>query len=190
MLRIMNATTTLGFALLGLLHKHPASGYDLRKTFQSTPMAHYSSSPGAIYPALRRLEQRGLITGSVERRQTLRPRKTFKPTRRGSRALESWLDQPVSRDDVAFRLDELLLRFAFMANRPGPDRTRGFLKDLTRELDRYIEDLQRELEALPPGPPPHPRLAVECGIESYRAHARWARRALRNFESIEKTRDA
>jgi DNA-binding PadR family transcriptional regulator len=183
MFRIMT-TTTLGFALLGLLHRQPASGYDLRKIFQSTPMAHYSSSPGAIYPALRRLEQQQLITGFVERGQTLRPRKTFKPTRLGTRALESWLGQPISRDDVAFRLDELLLRFAFMANLPNPDRTRAFLQDMIRELDSYIHDLQRQLEALPPGPPPHPRLALECGIESYRAHAGWARRALKHFRPI------
>jgi len=178
-------TTTLGYALLGLLHKEPASGYDLRKIFQSTPMAHYSSSPGAIYPALRRLEQQRLITGSVERPQTLRPRKTFRPTRRGSQELERWLDLPITSDDVAFRLDELLLRFAFMAHRPDAERTPVFLRDLTGELDSYIEHLQRELEALPPGPPLHPRLAVECGIASYRAHLRWARRAIRCFEAID-----
>ena len=178
------STTSLGFALLGLLHKQPASGYELRKIFQTTPMAHYSSSPGAIYPALRKLEHQGLIVGAVDRSQTLRPRKTFKPTRSGSRALQNWLDQPLTRDDVAFRLDELLLRFAFMANFPPAERTKAFLRDLTRELVSYIDDLQRELEALPPGPPPHPRLAVECGIESFRAHARWARRALRHVESI------
>jgi len=188
MIRIMS-TTSLGLALLGLLHKRPASGYDLRKIFQSTPMAHYSSSPGAIYPALRKLEQQGLIAGAVDHRQTLRPRKTFRPTRRGTRTLEDWLAQPVTRDDVAFRLDELLLRFAFMANFPAAESTQSFLRDLARELAGYIDDLQRQLEALPLGPPPHPRLAVECGIESYRAHLRWARRALRHFELIETQRD-
>lgn len=177
--------TTLGFALLGLLHKEPLSGYDLRKIFQATPMGHYSSSPGAIYPALRRLEQQGLIKGSVERETSLRPRKTFRPTRRGRGALERWLSQPVSRDDVVFRLDELLLRFAFMEYLPDPERTCQFLEGLARELDGYIEDLERQLKALPPGPTPHGRLALECGIESQRAHSRWARRALKAFRAAE-----
>jgi DNA-binding PadR family transcriptional regulator len=56
---------SLGYALLGLLQK-PSSGYDLRKVFSSTSMKTYSDSPGAIYPALRRLEHRGLVRGTIE----------------------------------------------------------------------------------------------------------------------------
>src|SRR5258708_31023457 len=44
----------LGFAILGMLHARPQSGYDLRKAFVATPMRLFSDSPGAIYPALRR----------------------------------------------------------------------------------------------------------------------------------------
>ena len=51
-------TPALGYALLGLLMK-PSSGYDLRKIFSSTSMKTYSGSPGAIYPALRRLQEQG-----------------------------------------------------------------------------------------------------------------------------------
>ena len=48
--RIMkrDITTSLGYALLGLIHLQPQSGYGLRKVFESTPMGHYSWSPGAI----------------------------------------------------------------------------------------------------------------------------------------------
>jgi DNA-binding PadR family transcriptional regulator len=45
----------LGYALLGLIHQKPSSGYDLRKTFTETAMGSFSNSPGAIYPALARL---------------------------------------------------------------------------------------------------------------------------------------
>ena len=50
--------TALEYALLGLLHQQPQSGYDLRKVFETTALGNYSGSPGAIYPALRRLESR------------------------------------------------------------------------------------------------------------------------------------
>ena len=56
----------LGYAILGLLQHQASSGYELRKVFSSTSMKTYSDSPGAIYPALRRLEQQGLIRGTVE----------------------------------------------------------------------------------------------------------------------------
>ena len=42
--------TSLEYALLGLIHMQPQSGYDLRKIFETTPMGHYSSSPGAMAP--------------------------------------------------------------------------------------------------------------------------------------------
>ena len=39
-----------------------------------------SGSPGAIDPALRRLEQRGLIEGLADRTKSLRSREEFRPT--------------------------------------------------------------------------------------------------------------
>ena len=41
------------------------SGYDLRKVFEETALGNYSSSPGAIYPALSRLEQQGIPRNAV-----------------------------------------------------------------------------------------------------------------------------
>jgi DNA-binding PadR family transcriptional regulator len=182
----MTPTTTLGFALLGLLQERPRSGYDLRKVFATTPMAHYSSSPGAIYPALRRLQRQGLISGSVDRSQSLRPKKTFRPTAKGIRALKGWLSRPVTREDVVFHLDELLLRFSLMAGLQSRAQTRRFLKSFARELEAYVAELQQQREALRADAPLHGRLALECGTESYRAHARWAKRALSRFSSKQK----
>ena len=177
----MSTTSNLGFALLGLLHERPRSGYDLRKLFAATPMAHYSSSPGAIYPALRRLERQSLITGSVDRSQSLRPKKTFRPTAKGIRQLKRWTSQPVRREDVVFHLDELVLRFSLMAGLQTAAQTRRFLEGFVREVEAYVLELRRQEKALPADAPLHGRLALQCGIESYRAHARWARRALRGF---------
>jgi DNA-binding PadR family transcriptional regulator len=55
--------TTLDYALLGLLDASPMSGYDVHKIFETTPLAHSGSSPGAAYPALKRLERRGGYIG-------------------------------------------------------------------------------------------------------------------------------
>lgn len=184
----MSQTTTLALALLGLLHERPRSGYDLRKLFATTPMAHYSSSPGAIYPALRRLERQGLVSGSVDRSQSLRPKKTFRPTTQGIQVLKGWLSRPVTRDDVVFRLDELLLRFSLMAGLLSAAQTRRFLRTFTREVEAYVVELRRQEEALPVDASVHGTLALECGIESYRAHARWAKRALDRLSGGKKSR--
>src|SRR5712691_6009504 len=108
-----NRHSTLAFALLGLIWQEPRSGYDLRKFFSSTPMISFSDSPGAIYPALHRLEQRGLVRGHVEG-LGLRRRRIFELTARGRAEFRRWQTQPVLRNDVVRNLDALMLRFAFM----------------------------------------------------------------------------
>lgn len=175
------ATTALGYALLGLIHERPRSGYDLRKVFASTPMGHYSSSPGAIYPALRRLEQQRMISGRVDRSKALRPKQIYRPTSAGTRLFTAWLERPVTQEDVIWRMDELLLRFAFMSFLNDPSKTRAFLTSFISEIDRCSRELESERRAMPGKVSLHGRLALESGIESYRAHARWGRRALKHF---------
>ena len=70
-------SSPLELAILGLLWQQPRSGYDLLKLFTETAMGGYSSSPGAIYPALKRLARHGSITGEVQNRDSLRPRQVY-----------------------------------------------------------------------------------------------------------------
>jgi len=165
---------------MGLIGQFPQSGYDLRKLFEATAMGSYSSSPGAIYPALGRLQEQGLISGKVEGGDSLRPKRVFHLTADGAVALDEWLSRPVGREDVAKRLDELMLRFAFM-HRLEAAESHGFLTALAREIGAYVKELKAQLTLQPEEAPPHGRLALESGIEFYEGYARWARRARREF---------
>ncbi len=179
------APTTLGYALLGLLHQEPRCGYDLRKIFETTPMGHYSGSPGAIYPALRRLEQQGLIEGEVDRSKSLRPRQLFRPTKTGTETFREWLARDVRREDVIWRLDELMLRFGFHSFLASDTASRKFLTGFVAEVDGYIKELRQQLKMMPTGTPIHGKLALAAGVALYQAHCRWARKALEHFEDRE-----
>ena len=183
MIRTMKSSTptTLGYALLGLLHQEPRSGYDLRKIFETTPMGHYSGSPGAIYPALRRLKQQGLIEGQVDRTKSLRPREVFQPTEAGTEEFRKWLAQDIQREDVIWRLDELMLRFAFHSFLESNTATRKFLTSFVAEVDGYIKELRQQLKIVPTETPIHGKLALELGVELYQAYRRWTRKALEHF---------
>jgi DNA-binding PadR family transcriptional regulator len=170
--------TTLGYALLGLLHQGPQSGYDLRKVFATTALGNYSSSPGAIYPALARLERAGLVESTVDRSRALRPRQLYRPSRAGSAAVRRWLSQAVTREDVERRVDELMLRFAFLWILDDRRQTERFLRELAEHADAFAAELKRQRRLHPPETPIQPRLALEAGIEQYQASARWARKAL------------
>jgi DNA-binding PadR family transcriptional regulator len=180
---LRNATpSTLSLAILGLICLGPMSGYDLRKVFLTTPMGHFSTSPGAIYPALRRMEQRGLIKGSIHKKQTLRPKQIYTITRRGRTALKERLTQPIINDDVMWRMDELVLRFAFMGNVVGKEQSLEFLRDLLPRLDAYVCYLKDQLKAERGREHATGAYAVEQGIAIYEATARWSKRVIKALQ--------
>ncbi|MGA9668566.1 MAG: PadR family transcriptional regulator [Terracidiphilus sp.] len=178
----MKNDSILGFALLGLLHQQAMSGYDLRKVFTSTAMGSFSDSPGAIYPALTRLEASGLARGTVEESASLRVRRVYKITTKGLAALKAWLKKPVTRDDVMRRVSDLMLRFAFMDGTLGADASIRFLREYAEGLSSYISVLKQYLEANAKGMPLSARLAVECGVQEYEARLRWATNSVAVYE--------
>ena len=47
--------------LLAFIANEPRTGYALKRLFSTTPASVYRHSPGALYPALRRLVDRDLL---------------------------------------------------------------------------------------------------------------------------------
>jgi len=173
---------SLGYALLGLIHQKPSSGYDLRKIFASTSMKTYSDSPGAIYPALRRLEKQSLIRGTVEEGSGLRRRQIFRLTAKGLAELKRWIVLPIGRDDLSSGLKMVMLRFAFSEKAVGPVASLEILKSIEAALGPLLRDLGEKLEAMRPFAPMSGRLALECGIRSYESLLEWARYSISIFE--------
>jgi len=184
----MKTDSPLGYALLGLLHQQPLSGYDLRKIFASSPIGEFSDSPGAIYPALRRLQERGWVRGEVRKSAGLRKRRVFRITPKGLASFKTWQSKPIVRDDVIRRMGELLLRFAFMDQTFGPERPLAFLREFAKELSAYIPGLRQHLHAHANQMPLSGRLALESGIQDYEARLRWARKSIAAYERRKKER--
>jgi DNA-binding PadR family transcriptional regulator len=177
----MNNHSLLGFALLGLLHHEPMSGYDLRKIFATTALGSFSDSPGAIYPALQRMEKQGWVRGEVQATGGMRRRRIFHPTPAGLVAFKVWLRKPVTRDDVIRRIGDLMLRFAFMDQMLGGEQAAKFLLAFAEELAAYIPTLKQYLKAHQKEMALSGRLALESGIWEYEARLRWARRAVKIY---------
>ena len=173
-----NDLSTLSLAILGLISQNPLTGYDLRKVFATTPMGHFSSSPGAIYPALRRIEEAGWIRGVAAEGQTRRQRVVYGITARGLKVLKEHLSRPVASEDIVWHMDDLMLRFAFMDGIVGRERTVRFLQDFASRIDAHVADLQRYFESAKSILPACGRLAMENGIQGYEMNAQWARRAI------------
>lgn len=178
----MNPGSLLEFALVGLLRQQPQSGYDLRKMFATTPMRHFSDSPGSIYPALRRLEARGWITSKAES-GSARKRQVFRVTAAGKNAFLDWLITEITREDIVHRMDDLMLRFAFLGDCVDRDVTLKFVDELVSALEGYAKELREYYKNIGPGIQSETgKLAFESGIQSYEATLQWARSARKKLE--------
>jgi PadR family transcriptional regulator AphA len=171
--------TAFEHILLGLVCLSPASGYDLKRIFASTPMGVYQPSSGALYPALRRLEAKGLIRakplGSVA--ESARHRRVYAPTEAGETTHVIWLRTPVEPSTVSRDLGLHLMRFVMMEHQFPRDEVLGFLDDLRRALAAFTADLERHAGAANIGDR-HPRLALEHGLAVHRASLEWADHAI------------
>ena len=177
--------STLGYALLGLLHAAPQSGYGLRKTFVTTPMAVFSDSPGAIYPALRRLARQGWIA-PVAGERSGRRRQLFAPTEPGRRAFRDWLTARPTREDVVRRWDVLMLRLAFMGSEPAAT-LREFLDAVQVESRAYLAELEAYETDHARKMPLGAQLAFASGVHACRARAAWVEGALERVRSRRRT---
>lgn len=175
----------LSYALLGLIDQGPRSGYDLRKTFADTPMASFSDSPGAIYPALQRLEKQKLIASTLKESGEVRRKKVFRLTTAGRAELEAWLKRPPASEELHSGRALLMLRFAFVDQVLGPRATVVWLQALRDELDLQIRELRAYLASNSGAMSLSGRLAVESGIRGYKALVEWAGVAIREYEQKE-----
>jgi DNA-binding PadR family transcriptional regulator len=164
--------------LLGHIAQEPQSGYALKRQFSATPASVYNPSPGALYPALRRLVRRGLLSVREAVSAGGRELRLYQVTEAGSATHLNWLRQPVDPDTVANDLGLHLMRFALMENRVEREEVLTFLKDLANALDGFVSGMERYLASETHAFQRHAALALEHGIAVHRASLEWARAAM------------
>ena len=79
---------TLDLIVLQLLEAQPTNGYDLALRIQATSRDVLNVNAGSLYPALYRLEQRGLIRAAWRDTENGRRAKVYSVTAAGRRQLE------------------------------------------------------------------------------------------------------
>src|SRR5271169_29657 len=155
--------------LLGVIASEPRSGYGLKKVFSSSPSSVYQPSPGALYPALRRLEARGLLRSHTTESRGGRVQRMYHVTEAGRAAHVEWLRQPVVPATVGADLGLHLMRFALMENHLPRAAVRAFLKDLENALDTFVTAMERYVASGVQSGRPHAELAIKHGIAIHRA---------------------
>lgn len=135
----------LKYIILGLLNHKELAGYDLKKLFEGEVGNFWSSNHSQIYPELRRMEEKGLITSHSETVGTKLEKKYYRITPAGQEVLSAWMHEPLgslvpSRDEFTMKL--------YLIDDPGdPLLARLFQEEITRHQKKY-DYLRSRWEAL------------------------------------------
>jgi PadR family transcriptional regulator, regulatory protein AphA len=175
------------FVILGILAIHPhQSGYEIRKTIQSSVGFFWGESYGQIYPTLKRLAAEGLIVPSSSGASPRTKRQEYSITPAGHARLQQWLAVPY-RDDPP--RDEFLLKL-FFGHDAAPGVTIAHIRHFQDKLRRQLAMLQ-EIEPLArahnfqnPGFP-FWMLTLSFGIAQMRSALEWSESALAELSANE-----
>jgi len=168
--------------LLGLLARSPSTGYELKKFFATTSAVVYQPSSGALYPALRRLERRGLLSAEPAPSTAKRGQRRYRLTAPGRTTHARWLRQPVEPATVGADLGTHLMRFVMAERVLDSEEILSFLDDLGTALEAFIAKINDYL-ATTPLPGRHPHLALRHGIEVHQASLAWVRSAIETLRA-------
>ena len=164
--------------LLGVIASEPRSGYGLKKMFSSSPASVYQPSPGALYPALRRLEERGLLQAEKQVSSGQRALRLYQLTDAGLAVFLEWLRTPVVPETVGAELGQHLMRFSLMEGYLERAEVIAFLADLGGALDGFVRGMEQFVALRQGVLGEHALLAVEHGIVIHRASLEWVRSAM------------
>lgn len=140
-------TTT--FITLGLLAKHPGSGYDIA-AFAERSVAHFWPIPRSqVYSELARLDDLGFVAGTEVRQESFPDKRVYEVTEAGLAALREWLDGPGFE---RLRSKNAALVKFFFGRFMTPDRLGALIEEYRADAERRRAELlaiQERLEAQP-----------------------------------------
>lgn len=169
--------TDFEHVLLGLICQADSTGYDLKQALAATPLSVYQPSSGALYPALHRLEGRGLVRALGSAEVSVRARRVLQATTQGRAEHASWVGGPVDPQTISQDLRLHLMRFVMMESLLAAPEILAFLHSLRDALESLVAGLER-YRAGSHLPGRHPRLALDHGVDVYRASLTWVNRTI------------
>ena len=112
--------------MLGIIGRcGPVTAHTVRREFAGSPSSYWSASTGAIYPLLKRLEERGAVRCEVTPFGT-RDKRTYTLSKQGRKALASWIDPPLSEWHAGALFDPIRARVGFLGQLSVAARRRFF----------------------------------------------------------------
>jgi len=158
------------YAVLGLIDRQPASGYDLGALAERSLANFWPISRTLVYRELARLESLGWAEATEVAQDRLPDKRVWSTTAEGRRALADWLIRPA--EGGSFR-SGFLLKFMFGGSMP-PAVLASLLVDYRASLQAtvaYLTAIVQQLQSTPAAS--MGRLAALHGLRSTEGKLAW-----------------
>ena len=142
--------------LLGFLTRGDLTGYELKAAMDESVGFFFGASYGSIYPALRGLEEEGLVRSTLVVQSERPNKKVYTLTLEGRAYFLEALKGPPAED--SFR-SEFLMQL-FFGNHQDPGRVLALIEDHRSSLRDSLERLRRTEEEI--REIPHARYGLMC----------------------------
>jgi len=176
---------TTQYALLGMLSFKPMSGYDIKKFTDMSISYFWSENYGHIYPVLKKLEKRGLVTKKIVAGKGSPDKKVYSITEEGKSLLKEWLYAPAQKE--IFRLEILLkLFFGYWTETDNMIEKVSIHKETAEktlnellEVENHINDGHHDQFE---DEPPYMKLCLNYGKQFYDMVIKWCGETLSILE--------
>ena len=161
------------YAILGLLHFGDMHGYRIKELLKRDFGHMWTVNFGQIYPALREMQEAGLVTMARVEQENAPDRKLYSITTQGRAEFKDWLNREPERNPTI--RDPFLLRFTFF----GFGDTARSLELIDEQIKMYEEQLDVRRSHLPRRTrgSAHARLLADLGVGLNETMLDWLRRA-------------
>lgn len=182
-------SSTLGYALMGLLARESLSGYELSARLERFVGQFWSAHLSQIYPELARLERAGFVRHERVAQSDRPDKKVFELTMAGRERLSAWCTEPFI---LAPPKNELLVR-TFSIWLADPAKAVGVYRGVAEHAEQRVRELEESQDRLTArfgaDPPPTsrgfgPLSNVRFGIGSMKELARWSREIERKMTAV------
>lgn len=162
----LSLTSIEAHVLAQIVANGPMTAFEVMASYSRSPVAGLSGSPGAIYPIVKRLRARGLISAEADERSG-RKAERLTGTEAGAVAARAWLASVQEADLLPH--DPLRSKISFLGLLPKVEQMR-FLLHAKRAVERKLREVTDYASA---HSAPYADLAFDLAKANLEARSRW-----------------
>ncbi|MDW7658830.1 MAG: PadR family transcriptional regulator [Bacillota bacterium] len=170
------------YAILGVLNIAPATGYDIKKYYDTVISGIWNENYGAIYPTLKTMQKEGCIKKICDETETRKNR--YEITSQGRAELMKWMQEETPAQPVR---SEFMLKFLFSSTLPVETiitMLNQYLNWHEMELDKYRkfeENLSKGISEITDERARFLRATFRRGILAAEASVAWCKETIQEF---------